>query len=151
MRRKIDVREQVDEPYWRVTAVLGLDADAVISPAMHEVRLAIGGTELSRKVQCDVGERVREEHCTRVPLRWHAETHAHWFPTVEAVLELAPLGASATGLRLRGDYEPPLGAVGAVGDVVVGHVVADHALREFVTSVAQRLTDAVAAHTLTPR
>ena len=147
MRQTIDMRERVREPCWQACAVLDVDADSIVRPAMDEMRVGIGGTEMTRKVQAEVGPRVRADHGIRVPLRWHAEQHPRWFPELDAELRLVPVGEATTELRLVGTYEPPLGALGALGDRVAGHRLAETALREFLTGVAQRLTGALDKHT----
>lgn len=151
MRQTIDMRERVSEPCWQACAVLDVEADTIVRPAMDEMRVGIGGTEMTRKVQAEVGPRVRADRGIRVPLRWHAEEHPQWFPELEAELRLVPVGDAATELRLVGTYEPPLGALGALGDRVAGHRVAETALREFLAGVAQRLTDALEKRTETMR
>jgi hypothetical protein len=151
MRQAIDMRERVSEPCWQACAVLDVEADTIVRPAMNEMRVGIGGTEMTRKVQAEVGPRVRGDHGIRVPLRWHAEQHPRWFPELEAELRLVPVGEATTELRLVGTYEPPLGALGALGDRVAGHRVAETALREFLVGVAQRLADALNKHTQAAR
>ena len=146
MRQTIDLHERIPGPYWRACAVLELEADDIVRPAMDELRVGVGGTELARKVRTEIGPLVCEEHAARLHVQWHAEEHPEWFPELHAELEFEPAGDDATDLHLTGDYEPPLGPLGALGDRVVGHRVAERSLREFLTGVARRLADELAHH-----
>ncbi|HEX6310156.1 MAG TPA: hypothetical protein VF152_00850 [Acidimicrobiia bacterium] len=146
MRHTIDLHERIRAPYWRTCALLELEADDLVRPAMDELRVGVGGTELARRVRSEVGPLVCEADRARLQLRWHAEEHPEWFPELDAELEFTPAADDATDLHLVGGYEPPLGPVGAIGDRLVGHRLAEQSLREFLTGVARRLTDEIIHH-----
>ena len=148
MRQTIDLHEQVRVPCWRACALLELEADAIVRPAMDELRVGVGGSELTRKVHSEVGPLVSLDRAARLRLQWHAEQHPEWFPAVDAELEFAPAhtGSDATDIHLTGSYEPPLGRLGALGDRVVGRRLAEQSLREFLAGVARRLADELAHH-----
>jgi len=60
------------------------------------------------------------------------------FPTFSGALE-ARADAAGSRLVLRGNYQPPLGRVGALGDDVIGHHVARRGLASFLEAAARRL------------
>jgi hypothetical protein len=80
----------------------------------------------------------------RFGLSWQASEHEGAFPAFGGDLEVHPDG-TGTILRLTGHYRPPLGAVGAFGDGLVGHRLARRALQDFLESVARHLQAALAA------
>jgi hypothetical protein len=58
---------------------------------------------------------------------------------MEATLDLYALGPGETQLDFQGEYQPPLGAVGAAIDAVIGHRIAEAAIHRFVAEIAERL------------
>jgi hypothetical protein len=77
-------------------------------------------------------------------ISWRATDREDWFPLLEGDLELTEVGDDTCQLTLRATYRPPLSVVGAVGDRIVGHRVAEAVVREFVLGVAARLERAAA-------
>lgn len=64
-----------------------------------------------------------------IPLSWSATGPTELFPVMEADLEVAPLGAAESQLRLSGSYDPPLGAVGRQLDRLLLHQLAEATVR----------------------
>jgi hypothetical protein len=62
---------------------------------------------------------------------------------MHAELAIYPLTATETQLELRGHYEPPLGALGAAVNALVGHRIADLSVHRFLSEVAGHLRAAV--------
>ena len=85
----------------------------------------------------------RQPGNTRIPVRWEA-TDSAMFPTMDADLSIVALGADKTKLALQGNYQPPLGAVGATLDRFLLHHVAESAVKHFVDRVAEAATAVVA-------
>jgi hypothetical protein len=54
-------------------------------------------------------------------------------------LALYPITATETQLDFGGSYEPPMGALGAALDAVVGHRIADASIHRFLSDVAHHL------------
>ena len=67
---------------------------------------------LAKTVSLEVGEPLKRDEVTVVPLTWKATATPGLFPVMSADLEVVALDAELTQLTLRGRYEPPLGAVG---------------------------------------
>jgi hypothetical protein len=78
---------------------------------------------------------------TVIRLRWNAARAAALFPSMRAELIVYPLSKDETQIELRGEYTPPLGAVGSALDSLVGHRVADASVHRFVTDVARLLRE----------
>lgn len=146
MRQTIDLHERIPAPFWRARALLELEADDIVAPALDELRVSVGGTELTRKVRSELGPLVSEEHRAHLALNWHADEHPEWFPELDAELRFRPVGDDATEVQLAGSYEPPLGVVGALGDRLIGHHLAESSLQEFLAGVTRRLADELVHH-----
>jgi hypothetical protein len=76
---------------------------------------------------------------TILPLRWRAAGGQGRFPALDADLEVAPLGASATQLSISARYVPPMGAVGRAMDRALLHRVAEATVKDFLDRVADAL------------
>ncbi len=81
-----------------------------------------------------------------VPVGWRTIRLQMLFPSLEGDLEVAKLGEDRCRLTLSGQYNPPLGAVGATLDRRLLHRVAASTVRSFLQEVAAALMapDAVA-------
>lgn len=75
-----------------------------------------------------------------VPLGWRTIRLQMLFPSLEGDLEVAKLGEDRCRLTLSGQYNPPLGAVGATLDRRLLHRVAASTVRSFLQEVAAALT-----------
>ena len=152
--RHIERYAYVERPYEDVWAWLAGHLSALGDPLPgggHAVELRIrpGGVEVSRPVRLHVGGLVAGEERARAALGWADATRPHLFPQLEATFEIAPVPNDAvpfTQLGVLARYRPPFGALGAVGDRLVGAEVTDAALTTFLDELA----DAVANHTVAP-
>jgi len=114
-----------------------------------ELRIRPGGVEVSRLIRLRVGGLVAGEHRARAALDWADASRPHLFPQLEATLEVAPVPNDSrpfTQLGVLARYRPPFGALGALGDRLIGGEVTDAALTTFLDELA----DAVAKHTAAP-
>lgn len=118
-------------------------AAAAISEG-EALRLRIGPLiafpTLGKTVTLQVGEPLRRDEVTVVPLTWRATTAPGLFPMMSADLEISPLDAELTQLTLRGRYEPPLGAVGRRLDRLLMHRIAEASVRSFLCQLVATLT-----------
>jgi len=148
--RHIERYVYVERPYEDVWCWLARHLSTLGDPVPGggrsvELRIRPGGVEVSRPVRLHVGGIVCGEDRARAGLGWVDATHPHFFPQLEAVLEIAPVpheGLPFTQLGVLARYRPPLGPLGAVGDRLVGAEVTDAALTTFL----DELSDAVADH-----
>jgi hypothetical protein len=161
MERPIYAYEYVEAPFDDITELLA-DASAVVlqsatdAAATHagevvsRLRVPLGGLEIGRDIRVEIGEfKPVEATRVKVPLRWRAASAAALFPSVEADLEVQALSLSPPYVQvsLVGMYKPPLGIVGAAGDAIAGHKVAEVAIRRLVADIAARLEQEIAART----
>lgn len=79
----------------------------------------------------------------RLRLQWTAKDARSLFPTMHADLVAHPVGPKETQLALFGTYSPPLGALGDVGDAVLGHRVAEASVHRFVEEMVRALEDLI--------
>ncbi|HEY7667305.1 MAG TPA: hypothetical protein VIE12_04185 [Actinomycetota bacterium] len=92
---------------------------------------------VAREVAITVGAPVRAGTKTLLPLRWVPSGGAGLFPSLDADLEIAPLGPGRVQLAMSARYAPPLKAVGRVIDRVVLFRVAEATLKDFLDGVAE--------------
>lgn len=84
---------------------------------------------LSKAVSMQVGKaRARGEGFV-IPLQWSATGPTELFPVMLADLEITPLGADQSQLRLSGSYDPPLGPIGRQLDRLLLHQLAEATVR----------------------
>lgn len=107
------------------------------------LKVRIAGIELDREVEIELGEPQTREYGVVIPVRWKAADAAGLFPSIEAVIEVSPLDDDLplTQLSLIGEYKPPLGVVGTIGNAILGHRLAEAAVRSFVTELARRIEE----------
>lgn len=79
-------------------------------------------------------------------VHWHARRLQRLVPDMEADLIVEPLSGGRTRLILEVTYRPPGGLLGAVGDGLVGRVVARSTADAFVGRLAQSVERAVREH-----
>jgi hypothetical protein len=95
---------------------------------------------VERRVALEFGVPIQMPSKTVLPMRWSAAGARGLFPSLEADLEIAPIGGR-TQLAMSARYDPPLGAVGRAIDRAVLFRVAEATLKDFLDRVA----DAVVA------
>jgi hypothetical protein len=92
---------------------------------------------IARQVAIELGAPVQMATKTVFPLRWTAAGVAGLFPSLEADLEVAPLGHDRTQLAMSARYVPPLGAIGRAIDRAVLFRVAEATLKDFLDRVRE--------------
>ena len=83
-------------------------------------------------------------HGTIAHLRWRSQRHPTIFPVMEADLVAHPLVAGSSELVLAGRYRPPLGSLGLVADLLMGHRVAQSTAEAFIDELSQAIEAALA-------
>ncbi len=155
--------EYVNRPYAAVRDALRADPAGIFGRATKgaahragslaaNLRASIGSLEVGTDVTIEVGaiEESTESplghaEATRIPLTWKATHAAALFPSMEAVLTIYALSKDETQLDLRGEYRPPLGALGAAVDTLALGRLADASVHRFVADVAARLSGDLAS------
>jgi len=153
MKHEIRLTERIRGRYEQVPPILNLDFDYVIREPLDELRVQVGESSVGRRVDAEVGPlrtsaRTRElpARTLEIPVDWRAAEHPALFPTMQGALRIRGTGRDSIELRLTGEYVPPLGVVGAVGDWLVGHEATTESLRRYLHDVAGRLGLKLAEH-----
>ena len=94
---------------------------------------------VARRVAIEIGEPVKMPSKTVVPLRWTAAGASGLFPSLDADLEIAPLGPHHSQLAMSARYVPPLGALGRAIDRTLLFRVAEATLKDFLDRVRDSL------------
>ena len=100
---------------------------------------AIGPVRLSKRVWAELGEpAVRPDRVTQ-PLCWRATGATGLFPSMEAEIDITPMGEGLTSISFHGSYVPPLGPMGRGADRMLLHRVAEASVRALLDRVAHHL------------
>jgi hypothetical protein len=154
MRQTLRLTERIRGCYEHVPPILRLEFDHVVRKPLDELRVQVGGGSIGRRVQAEVGPMYVSPRALdlpprtlEVPLSCQAAEHPALFPTMNGQLRIRDAGDETIELRLTGEYTPPLGAIGAIGDRFAGHQAATESLRGYLLEVAHRLDAKMAQHT----
>jgi hypothetical protein len=109
------------------------------------LRAGRGEIIVGKLVQIHLGAAYPRGDGLVVPLSWWATGAQRLFPTLDADLEIMPLGPEQVMLTLMGRYEPPLGSLGRGLDRLVLHRIAEACVRSFLHRIAANLEQATAA------
>jgi hypothetical protein len=94
---------------------------------------------IKREVNIQLGPPIRSSSKTVFPLRWEAAAHPKLFPSLDADLEVAPLGPERTQLAISARYVPPFRAFGRALDRAVLSRIAEATVKDFLDQVALTL------------
>jgi hypothetical protein len=153
--------KSVDRPYARVRDIIASDPAGLFqraTSAAAELHPATGATEATLSVTAFGRELQKEVHVEitsldtsgrppsamalpgfAVAFRWRAVSAASLFPSLRAVLTAYPLSPTTTQLDLHGWYKLPGGALGALGDALNHHQLAEASIEHFLDDVVRRL------------
>ena len=154
MKQTVRLTEHIQGCYEHVAPILRLEFDHVIREPLGELRVQVGGGSIGRRVRAEVGPMSVSPRkfglpprALEVPVAWQAAEHPALFPTLNGQLRIRDAEHETIELRLTGEYTPPLGAIGVIGDRFAGHQAATASLRGYLVEVAQRLGAKLAEHT----
>jgi len=102
-------------------------------------------SRITKQVELTVGGAAQEGDWLSIPVGWRATGPSQLFPVMEGKLTVQPLGPHSAKLIFGGTYQPPLGAVRRQIDDVFMHNVADATVKDFLRSVAKRLSELAAS------
>jgi hypothetical protein len=94
---------------------------------------------IRRTVLVELGRPLRSGSKVVFPLRWAASGPAGLFPSLDADLEVAPLGDGRTQLAMSARYVPPFKGVGRVIDRAVLSRAAEATLKDFLDRVGDTI------------
>ncbi len=115
------------------------DGEARQEALLADIGFDFGGRRLSRRGRVEVGAPTPLGAGIAIPLFWRATEREGLFPTVEAHLQVAPLGRTGTQLSVSASYRPPLAAVGELIDRALLHRVAEAVIKDFTERVGEVL------------
>jgi hypothetical protein len=101
---------------------------------------------VTRPVSITIGRPIQAGTKIVLPFAWVPAVGVGLFPSLDADLEIAPLGPDRTQLAMSARYSPPLKAVGRAIDRIVLFRVAEATLKDFLDAVAVSLTSMKAVH-----
>lgn len=164
MERPLYVHRDAPVAFDDAVELLAGDAAGVLQDATeHSVRHAdelvttaratVAGVEVERDVSVEVDAFEPVEMLRgRLPLRWRASDGTPFFPVLEAHLEIAAMAMRPPRIQvtLVGSYRPPLGWLGALADLAVGHRIAEETAARFLDDVVAHLVELAPTHTSHP-
>lgn len=115
------------------------DAEARGELLLAEVGFGHSAYRLGKKVEIELSESMRFPSKTVLPISWRPVGGESLFPSLEADIEVAQLGANRTQLSISARYRPPLGVVGRVVDRALLHRVAEATLKDFLDGVGRAI------------
>jgi hypothetical protein len=159
--RELRCYDYVNHPYPAVRRLLGDDTRGLLARATTaaatraeavttQLELRLGPIAIATEVEVTVTA-VEETvsplrtPATRFGIDWRARRGEGFFPVMHASLTVYALSAHETQLVFSGQYEPPLGLVGAAIDALVGHHIAEACALRFVQEVAAELRHELAS------
>ena len=142
---------QIDRPFPAVrddlaTAGPGWLANSAIAAYQEGEQLllrvfsTLGPVRLSKRVWAELGVPVVRPDRITQPLCWRASGATGLFPSMEAELDITPMGETLTSISFHGSYVPPLGPVGRGADRMLLHRLAEASVRALLDRVARHLT-----------
>lgn len=116
---------------------------AVSEATQFKERLHVGiaGLDIGKDVVVEVGKADDRGYAVFIPIQWRAASQSGLFPSMDAELEVAQLSLDPprSQIGIHGRYRPPIGVVGAIGDAMLGHRIAEATVRRFVIELSTRL------------
>lgn len=157
MSRELNSYAYVNVPFDVASRLLAENAESVLQQATDDsaeeaaslsrtLRVNVGGFEVSKNVEVEVGEfQPTQITGSVVPLRWRAESGRLLFPTLVAELHVRAVSFDppVTQVLVTGSYDPPMGVVGAGADWLLLHRLAEATIHRFTSEVASQLRQLV--------
>jgi len=116
---------------------LAVDAASRGEGLLAEVGIGPPGRRVGLPVTVRLGDPIRFPSKTLLPMTWEPVKEGSRFPTLDADIEVGPLGPERTQLSINGRYQPPLGRLGRAVDRVLLHRVAEATVKDFLDRVAK--------------
>jgi hypothetical protein len=115
------------------------------------VEVGFGEAHRAEKlVILEIGEPIHVASKVILPLRWKPAGESGLLPTLDADIELAPLGPAKSQLAMMARYTPPFGLLGEMADRALLHRVAEATIKDFVERIAEGLRPRLAATRVRP-
>jgi hypothetical protein len=115
--------------------------DATLHVGLQDLRLPFLG-DISVPIEADVDSQPLRYACK---LKIAAGSGATLFPAFSGAINVSPVGSAASELWLQGQYDVPLGALGAAVDATLLRGVAERSLGKFLDFLAKTIVANVGA------
>lgn len=150
MKRKIEGRATAPVSFAEAAVALSVDPLSVIAPggegAERTVDVTVkvsGSVSLVQPVILTAGVPSSDDGTLSFAVRWSPASHGRTLPSFSGRLTVSDAGGGVTAVVVSGEYVPPLGVVGVVGDSVLGHRVALATVAALADEAADRVVDVV--------
>ena len=141
---------EVDRPFEDVRSILlngperwvpGLATESSRRAELLLAEVGFGASpRLEKRVLVELKNPMEFPSRLLLPMEWRPVSAGNLFPTLDADIEVAPLGPKRTHLSISARYQPPLGMVGQALDRALLHRIAEATVKDFLDRVAERLT-----------
>jgi hypothetical protein len=144
MKQHVETSRVFTGPWWVVVSLLRIEGEELVLPVLEELHADLtAATSLSRRADVECGPLERHAGVATMSVHWRDASHADAFPEMDGQLLLVEHAPNSTELQFAGEYEPPLGVAGAVGDRLAGHRIAQHTVDDAIERLARRIEAAV--------
>lgn len=106
---------------------------------LSELGFKVGKQRIGRTIEVKLGDPMRGNGFTLVPLQWKAAGSSALFPKLDGHIEIARIGPASTQLGISATYEPPFGIVGQAADRALFHRVAEMTVKDFLERIAAKM------------
>jgi hypothetical protein len=132
-------------------ALLDIEPDEVVAPVLNDLRVPVTHTTaVVRAVDVERGTLERGAGTASIAVHWRDRAHPQALPEMDATLQVVEIDPNESEVRFIGAYTPPFGAVGALGDAIAAHRLAQRVANDLVERFAERMEAAVSEHIGTP-
>jgi hypothetical protein len=107
---------------------------------LSELGFKVGKQRIGRAIEITLGDPMRGNGFTLVPLQWKAADTSSLFPKLDGHIEIARIGPTSTQLGISATYEPPFGIVGQTADRALFHRVAEMTVKDFLERIAAKMS-----------
>jgi hypothetical protein len=111
----------------------------------RELEIHAGPVPVHDRFTIEIGqlEVYPDDHFCRLHLTCRGDRHHLVLPDVDAVIDASDAGDDRTQLEVVGHYSPPMGALGALEDALIGHRAVHEAMTLVVADLAAALQAAL--------
>ena len=147
MSTNVEATREFRGPWWVTIALLEIEPGAMVEEVLGDLRARLTlSTTVNRATEVELGPLVRSEGEARMAFELQDRARPSAFPRLHGELRVVAAGETRTELTVTGEYDPPLGLVGRVGDRVAGHRLAQNTVDEVTERLARRMEAKVAEH-----
>lgn len=155
VKRSVYVHDSAEVPFESVVALMrgaprmlfGSSGGATSEPTTADVTTHVGPIPIHDRFAVTFGDfaEASGQHYATLQITFSGDKHHVLVPDVEAKLEASAESPSRTRLAFVGSYQPPMGPVGALEDVLAGHRAVEEAMQQVIRELRDRMQAATRA------